>query len=65
MTQQERSRKDGGSPRGGSRTALLAVLMMVAAALILIALATYDPADEAVVAGLRFTDLFTLLSGDP
>lgn len=64
MAQQVRSRNDAGS-RGGRRTALLAVLMMVVAALMLIALVTYDPADEAAVAGLRGADLLKLFSGDP
>ncbi len=64
MTQQARSRSDAGS-KGGRRTALLAVLMMVVAALVLIALVTYDPADEAAVAGLRGGDLLKLFSGDP
>jgi S-DNA-T family DNA segregation ATPase FtsK/SpoIIIE len=64
MAQQARTRTNARST-GGSRTALLAVLMMVVAALILIALGTYDPADEAAVAGLRGQDLLKLFSGDP
>ncbi|MEW6509344.1 MAG: DNA translocase FtsK 4TM domain-containing protein [Bacteroidota bacterium] len=60
-----RSQSGSGSSRRGRRAAIAAILMMVIAVLIGIALVTHDPADEAVIAGLRVTDLFKLVSADP
>jgi len=52
--------KPGGSSR---RTAIIAVLMILSAVLLLIALATYEPGDEAST-DIRFADLIGVMTGD-
>ncbi|HTO94314.1 MAG TPA: DNA translocase FtsK 4TM domain-containing protein, partial [Bacteroidota bacterium] len=51
-------------PRGSRRGAVAAILLMAAAALVLIALVTYDAGDESRI-NLRGSDLSGVLSGDP
>jgi len=70
MAQQARIRNESasgrrsGSAASGRRNAVLAVLLIVASLLLLVALVTYDPGDEAT-ADVRISDLLKVLTGDP
>jgi S-DNA-T family DNA segregation ATPase FtsK/SpoIIIE len=70
MAQQGRSRSDAsavkrnGTGGAGRRTPILALLMLASSALLLIALISYDPGDEAG-ADFHVGDLLRVFSGDP
>jgi S-DNA-T family DNA segregation ATPase FtsK/SpoIIIE len=66
MTPVQRTKSDQAGRTGNRnrRGAVLAVLTIVSSALLLIALLSYDAADEAN-ADLRFSDLPKILTGDP
>jgi S-DNA-T family DNA segregation ATPase FtsK/SpoIIIE len=66
MADHDRNRDAVATRQNGSqrRTAIIAVLMILSATLLMIALATYDPRDEAN-ADIHLSDLVGVLTGDP
>jgi DNA segregation ATPase FtsK/SpoIIIE, S-DNA-T family len=64
-TEAAASRRESAASRDTKRkSAIVAVLLMAAAVLMFLALASYNPADEAN-ADIRFTDLFKVFTSDP
>jgi DNA segregation ATPase FtsK/SpoIIIE, S-DNA-T family len=59
----DKPRRETGRSSSGRRSAIVGILMIAAAVLVLLALVSYDPYDEAT-SDVRFTDLVKVLAGD-
>jgi DNA segregation ATPase FtsK/SpoIIIE, S-DNA-T family len=59
----DKPRRETGRSSSGRRSAIIGILMIAAAVLVLLALVSYDPYDEAT-ADVRLTDLVKVLTGD-
>jgi len=57
-------RRGGKAPGSGQRAAILSILMVASGILLLLALVSYAPADEAR-ADVQFSDLWKVFGGDP